>query len=285
MANKVAVVTDSTAYLPQEWVEQYGISVIPLLVVWGQEELYDNVDIGAGEFFTRLTTADVMPSTSQPSPNAFKEVYEVLAGKGFDILSVHISSKLSGTINSAEQAKAMLPDANIEIVDSLTTIMGTGWPALFAARAAQQGADLATCKQIAETARDNVYTLFAVDTLEFLHRGGRIGGAAHLLGTALNLKPILYVQDGAIESLEKVRTRKKSLVRLVELALEQIGDKRPVFMGVSHANAEDDANQVLEMLKEQVEVKESVLTYVSPVIGTHTGPGTVALSFMYGYDV
>lgn len=285
MANKVAVLTDSTAYLPKEWVEQHNISVIPLLVVWGDEELKDNVDITANQFFTRLTTAEIMPSTSQPSPNAFKEVFEELADKGFDILCVHISSKLSGTINSAEQAKKMLPDTNIEIVDSLCTTMGTGWPALFAARAAQQGADLAACKKIAETARENIYTLFAVDTLEFLHRGGRIGGAAHLLGTALNLKPILYVKEGAIESLEKVRTRKKSLARLVELALEQIGDKRPVYMGVSHANAEEEAQLVLEMLKEQVEIKDSVLTYVSPVIGTHTGPGTVALSFMYGYDV
>lgn len=285
MANKVAVLTDSTAYLPKEWVDKHNISVVPLLVVWGEEELYDNVDIGANEFFNRLPSAKVMPSTSQPTPNAFKEIFEKLAGQGYDILCVHISSKFSGTINSAEQAAKMVPEANIEIVDSLCTIMGTGWPALFAARAAEKGADLATCKQIAETAREHIYTLFAVDTLEFLHRGGRIGGAAALLGTALNLKPILYVKDGAIESLEKVRTRKKSLSRLVELAVEQIGVKRPVYMGVSHANAEEEAKQVLAMLEEQVEIKESVLTYVSPVIGTHTGPGTVALSFMYGYDI
>ena len=285
MANKVAVLTDSTAYLPKEWVEKHNISVVPLMVIWGEEELHDNVDITASEFFSRLTTAKVMPSTSQPTPADFQKLYTELAEKGFDILSVHISSKLSGTINSAEQAAKMVPDANIEIVDSLCTIMGTGWPALFAAQAAEKGADLATCKQIAETTRDNIYTLFAVDTLEFLHRGGRIGGAAALLGTALNLKPILYVQDGAIESLEKVRTRKKSLVRMVELALEKIGDKQPVYMGVAHANAEEEAKQVLEMLKEQIEIKESALTYVSPVIGTHTGPGTVALSFVYGYDI
>ncbi len=285
MANKVAVVTDSTAYLPQHWVEQYNITVIPLMVLWGDEQYFDNVDLSAPEFFTRLPSAPVMPSTSQPTPAAFKKVFDDLTGKGFDILCVHISSKFSGTINSAEQAKAMLPGANIEVVDSLCTIMGTGWPTLFAARAAQAGKDLAACKVLAEKTRDHTYTLFAVETLEFLHRGGRIGGAAHLLGTALNLKPILYVKDGAIESLEKVRTRKKSLHRLVELAVEKIDDKRPVYMSVTHANAEEEAREVLKMLEEQIDIKESVVTYESPVIGTHTGPGTVALSFVYGYDL
>jgi len=285
MNNKVAIVVDSTAYIPQDWIDKYQITVIPLVVIWGKEELHDNVDITANDFFVRLQTADTMPSTSQPTPDAFQKAYQELYKQGYDILSVHISSKLSGTINSAEQAKKMLPDANIEIVDTLSTIMGCGWPAVMAARAAQEGKGLSECKQIAEAARDHNYTVFAVDTLEFLHRGGRIGGAQHLVGTALNLKPILELQEGSIESLEKVRTRKKSLNRLAELVVEKIGSQQPVYMGVAHANAEAEAKQLLDAIKDKIEIKESALTYVSPAIGTHTGPGTVAVSYVAGYDI
>lgn len=285
MSKKVAVVVDSTAYIPQDWVKKYHLTVIPLVVIWGKEELRDDVDITAHEFFIRLQTADTMPSTSQPTPDAFQKVYQELFSQGYDILSVHISSKLSGTINSAEQAKKMLPDANIEIVDSLSTIMGCGWPAVIAARAAQAGKDLEECKKIAENTREHIYTVFAVDTLEFLHRGGRIGGAQHLVGTALNLKPILELQNGSIESLEKVRTRKKSLNRLAELVVEKIGSQQPVYMGIAHANAEPEAKQLLEAIKEKITIKESAVTYVSPAIGTHTGPGTVAVSYVAGYDI
>ena len=285
MANKVAVVTDSTAYLPQEIIDKYGMKVTPLVVIWAGEEYRDNVDISADEFFSRLTTAKEMPTTSQPTPAVFKEVYEELLGQGYDILSIHISGHLSGTIASAKQAKAMFEEGNIEIVDSLSTSMGLGWTALLSARLAQEGKNLAEVKDFAEKACQNTYVAFAVDTLEFLHRGGRIGGAQHLLGSALNMKPILHLDEGKIDSLEKVRTRKKSLNRLAEVAIEAVGGKTPVYLAVFHAEAEEDAQYVLDKIAAAVNPKETMVTGISPVIGVHTGPKVVGFSFLAGLDI
>lgn len=284
MANKVAIVTDSTAYLPQEWVDKYNIKIAPSLVIWDGEELRDIFDITAPEFFARLAKSETMPTTSQPSPADFKAIYEELLAAGHDILGVHISHKLSGTLASAEQAKAMLPDANIENVDTLSASMGEGWPLLMAVRAAQDGKSLAECKAIVEQACEHTGLLLTVDTLEFLHRGGRIGGAQRLLGTALNFKPLLEVIDGRIEPAERVRTRKKSLQRLAEIVVERIAARSPVYMAALHANALEDAKTTLDIVSSMVETKQTLITDVSPTVGTHTGPGTVGLVFMAGYD-
>ena len=281
--NKVAIVTDSTAYLPQDIVDQYQISVVPLILIWGEEELVDGIEITPEEFYNRLETSDVMPSTSQPTPKTFIETYTQLLDQGYDILSVLISSKLSGTIPSAIQAKESFPkDTNIEIVDSYNTAMALGFQALMAARAANDGASLAECKEVALKARDNSGVIFAVDTLEFLYRGGRIGGASRFLGTALNLKPILEVQDGKVEAVERVRTRKKSINRLIELVGERIGDKEPVRLATLHANSETDALTVLNIAAERFNAVETIVSTVSPVIGTHVGPGTVGLAYIAG---
>ncbi len=284
MANKVALVSDSTAYIPQEWVQKYGIKIAASLVIWDGEELRDFFDITADQFFARLAKSSTMPTTSQPSPADFKVIYEELLGKGFDILGVHISHKLSGTFSSAEQARAMFPDANIANIDTLSASMGEGWPLLMAVRASQAGKSLQECKQIVEEACKYTGIVLTVETLEFLHRGGRIGGAQRLLGTALNFKPLLEVRDGRIEPLERVRTRKKSLARVVEVAVERIGNQKPVYLATLHANARAEAEEVLEMVKSQIDVKESLITDVSPTVGTHTGPGTIGIAYMAGYD-
>lgn len=284
MANKVALVTDSTAYIPQGWADKYNIKVTPSIVVWEDEELRDGVDIGASEFYSRLAKSETMPTTSQPSPADFKKVYEELLAQGYDILGVHISHKLSGTLASAEQAKAMLPNANIENVDTLSASMGEGWPLLMGVRAAQDGKSLAECKQIVEEACKYTGLYLTVETLEFLHRGGRLGGAQRLMGTALNLKPVLAVIDGRIEPVERIRTRKKSLNRLAEITIEQIAGRQPVYLGALHANAGEEAQAVVDLVSSQIEVKDSLVTDVSPTVGTHTGPGTVGLAYMAGYD-
>jgi DegV family protein with EDD domain len=284
MANSVAIVSDSTAHLPKDWVEKYNLKIAPSVVIWDGDELRDGVDITADEFFNRLANSATMPTTSQPTPAYFKSIYEELLAEGKDILGVHISHKLSGTFASAEQAKALFPEANIENVDTLSAAMGEGWPLLMAVRAAQAGKSLNECKEIVEEASKHTGILLTVETLEFLHRGGRIGGASRLVGTMLSLKPILEVIDGRIEPNENVRTRKKSLNRLVELAVEKIGDRRPVYMAVIHANAIDDAEHVMEMLGEKLPLKARVVTSVAPTVGTHTGPGTVGIAYMAGYD-
>lgn len=283
--SKVAIVTDSTAYLPPELVKGHRIEVVPLHLIWGEKTYLDGVDITPNEFYERLATAKELPTTSQPSPAAFKEVYERLQGEGYDILSIHISSKLSGTMDSALQAKAMLPDTRIEIVDSLTTSMGMGFAVLEAARAATRGTSLEECKAIALRGLANVSVFFLVSTLEFLHRGGRIGGAAAFLGTALNLKPILQLRDGRIEAIEKVRTMSKATDRLLEIFAEQARGKRPIRLAILHSHAQEEAERLLERARQKVsvdDISEAVIVPVSPVIGTHTGPGCVGIAFMSG---
>ena len=278
--SKVAIVTDSTAYLPVEVIEQYNIHVVPLQLIWGEETFKDGVDIQPGEFYTRLQTADVMPTTSQPSAAEFKTLFEKLAAEGKDILAILISSGLSGTVASAVQAQKMLPEVRIEIVDSQTGAMALGMHVLEAARAAAEGENLAACKALAEGAQAKSGVVFAVDTLEFLHRGGRIGGAKRLMGTVLNIKPILEVKDGKVEALDSVRTRRKAHGRLLELIQERSQGRRLRYASAMHANAQDDAQKLLNELVERLDVGETFTVELSPVIGTHVGPGTVVLAYM-----
>jgi DegV family protein with EDD domain len=279
--SKVAVVTDSTGYIPKDLIDQYQIPVAPLVVIWGDETLRDDVDIKPVEFYNRLKTAKVMPSTSQPPIPEFSRIFEKLHGEGYDILSILISSKLSGTVASAEQAKKALPKANIEIFDSASTAMSLGFQVLSVARAAAEGASMEECLALAKKARDNSGILFAVDTLEFLHRGGRIGGASRYLGTALQLKPLLTLEDGKIEALERVRTKKKAQARLSDIVVERLAGKPNIRLATLHANAAEDANVLLEKTSARLEVIEQVYSEVSPVIGTHVGPGTVGLAYIH----
>jgi DegV family protein with EDD domain len=279
---KVAIVTDSTAYIPKDVVEEYQIQVIPLHLHWGEETFLDGVDIQPEEFYTRLKHSNVNPTTSQPTPAAFKDVYEKLLKGGFEIINILISSKLSGTVDSAVQAKSFFPDAPIEIVDSQSTAMAMGFQVLAVTRAVADGASLAECKSLAEKTINHTGVVFAVDTLEFLHRGGRIGGGARFLGTALKMKPILELKEGRVESVERVRTRKKSLDRLVELVVERVGGNTPVRLAALNAAARDDAQWLMKQISQRLNPTEMVFSEVSPVIGTHAGPGTVAIAYMAG---
>ena len=172
---RVRIVTDSTAYIPQDLVDQYQITVAPQVLIWGEETYRDGIDISPTEFYTRLAKADVMPTTSQVSVADFKEIFEKLHGDGKEILAIFISDLLSKTVNSAELAKQMVPDAKITVLNSTTAAMELGFHVLAAARAAAGGATLEECEAIAKAAQGKTGVIFAVDTLEFLHRGGRIG--------------------------------------------------------------------------------------------------------------
>ena len=283
--SKVAIVTDSTAYLPEDLVSAYNITVVPLVVIWGEETLLDNVDIGPEEFYTRLATAKVMPSTSQATIKAFADVFKKLHGEGYEILAVVLSAALSGTMDSATQAMKMVPDAKVELVDSKLTSVPLAFMALSVARAAKRGASLEKCKKIAEAIRDHSEVFFAVDTLEFLHRGGRIGGASRFLGTALNLKPILYLENGKIEALEKVRTSKRAHKRLIELLKSRMDGGSPINMvGVVGAAADKSMTKLMADIKENFQPNEIMMADLSPVIGTHTGPGTVGVAYVAGVD-
>jgi DegV family protein with EDD domain len=278
--SKVAIVTDSTAYIPDDLVQQYNIQVAPQVLIWGSETYRDGVDILPDAFYQRLAKATVMPSTSQISIVSVEKIFRDLLEQGYDVLGLFISTKLSGTMDSATKACEVIQSDRIVIFDSMTSAMALGFQALAAARAAVDGANLAECVKVAERARERSGVILTVETLEFLHRGGRIGSASRFLGTALNIKPILEVVDGRLEALEKVRTRSKALNRLVELVAERTGGNKSLHLSAIHANSLADAQFVMDKASEVFNVVEKVISSVSPVIGTHVGPGTVGLCYL-----
>jgi DegV family protein with EDD domain len=282
--SKVAIVTDSTAYIPNNLLREYNITVTPQIVIWGEETFRDGIDILPDEFYKRLEKAKIMPTTSQVSIVAMKSAFEGLVEQGYDVLGIFLSSKLSGTMQSAQQALEMLPKiaGKIAIIDSYSTSMAMGFHVLTAARAAQAGETLPECRKLAEKAREHTGVYFVVDTLEFLRRGGRIGGAQAMLGSALNIKPLLELREGRIESVEKVRTKSKAIDRMIELVVERVAGRTPVRLATLHANAEAEAKSALEAAAAQLNPVEEILASVSPAIGTHAGPGTVGLAFMAG---
>jgi len=282
--SKVAVVTDSTAYIPPDLVKKHNITVVPQVLIWDDKTYRDGVDIQPSEFFARLKTSKTMATTSQVSVADMQSIFQNLVEQGFDVLGIFISAKLSGTIQSATQARELMGSAGekVNIVDSNSTAMAMGFQALTVARAIEGGADLKECVALAEKAREQTGVFFAVDTLEFLHRGGRIGGAQRFLGTLLNMKPILAVQEGRVEGLERIRTKNKAHERILELVMEQTKGRSPIHLATLHANAPEDAKVLLEKADNELHPEESVFSEVSPVVANHAGPGTVGLAYMAG---
>src|SRR5690349_3443157 len=282
--SNIAVVTDSTTYMPPELVKKYSISVAPQVLIWGDQTYKDGVDIESLEFFTRLKTAKVMPTTSQVSVISFQEIFQDCVDKGKEVLALLVSSKLSGTVQSAMQAKELMGAAGekVHVVDSQSVAMALGFQVLAVARALEDGASLKDAIALAEKSYQNTGVCFAVDTLEFLHRGGRIGGAQRFLGTMLNMKPILAIQDGRVEGIDRIRTKNKAHDRVLELTLEKVAGRTPVRLATLHANAPEDAKALLSRAEQALNPVESLLTEVSPTVGTHAGPGTVGLAFMAG---
>jgi len=278
-SQRIVVVTDSTAYIPKEALGDLNIPVIPLWLIWGNERFRDGVDIDPPTFYDRLKDAKTFPTTSQPSAGEFMDFFQK-AGTGADaIVGVFISSKLSGTVPNAQAAKDQMPDLTIRIVDSLSTAMGLGFAALAAAKAAAAGRSLDEVVAAAEGVRDNMHVIFAVDTLEYLYRGGRIGGAKRLLGTALNIKPLLHLEDGSIDALAQVRTKRKAIARMLDTVAERLGGKPIAEVSTLEVNCPEEGAAVAEMVRERFDVPTVYRTTVSPVIGAHAGPGTVGICF------
>lgn len=281
---RIALVTDSTTYMPPDLLKKHNISVAPQVLIWGDQTYKDGVDIESREFFTRLKTAKVMPTTSQVSVVSFQEIFQDLVSKDHEVLALLVSSKLSGTIQSAMQAKELMGSAGdkVHVVDSQSVAMALGFQVLAVARALENGASLNDAIALAERSYQYTGVFFAVDTLEFLHRGGRIGGAQRFLGTMLNMKPILAIQDGRVEGIDRIRTKSKAHDRVLELTAEKVAGRTPVRLATLHANAAEDARALLSRAEQALKPVESIFTEVSPTVGTHAGPGTVGLAFMAG---
>ena len=279
--NKVAIVTDSTVAIPPSIVAEQKLTIVPLAVNWDGETYLDGIDITPKQFYERLGKSKTMPTTSQPSAGAFVEVYTRLLDEGYDILTLVISSKLSGTWDSAIQGAEGLPQDRLVVLNSLQASMPLSIMALMTSDAALKGASLLECKNLAIDVSERVQTLFVLETLEFLHRGGRIGAAARFLGTALKLKPILKLQNGAIVPLEKVRTFSKAIKRLFEIAETDLGKQgRVEYLGVLSANSPKYSEEITATARQRFRVKNEFVSEISPVIGTHTGPGAVGLVYL-----
>jgi len=273
----VRVVTDSTACLPAERLAALGIDVVPLRVQIGQRTAIDGVDVSSAEV-ARALRSKVNVSTSRPTPAEFAAKFQQVLDSGAShVVSVHISSALSGTWESAVLAAQDFPHGVVRVVDSRNTAMGLGFAVIAAAEKAAAGGSAAEVQGAATAAVDATRTLFYVDTLEHLRRGGRIGTAAALFGTTLSVKPLLQLVEGQIVPLEKVRTSSKALARLVELAVRWAGT-RPVDVAVHHVAALDRAREIEKQLREQIpRLGESSVSELGPVIGAHLGPGVVGI--------
>ena len=274
----VKVVTDSTSDLPPELAESLGITVVPLNIHFGSEVYKDGVDLSADAFYQRLTDGPVLPKTSQPSVGDFAEVYGRLGQEADAIVSIHISSRLSGTYNSAVQAtQETSVTCRVEVVDTLRASMSVGITVMIAARAASDGASADEVASIAREADKRSECIFMLETLEYLEKGGRIGKAKALLGSLLRIKPMLRI-DGEVHELGKERSRRRGISRLQEIArsFSPIDE-----LAVIHGTTPDDALAVAQNLSDLLpEGKEPIVARVGPVIGTYAGPGVVGIGLL-----
>ena len=271
----VRIVTDSTADLPPDLVARHSIEVVPLIVLFGDEALRDGIDIDTETFFARLASSPELPTTSQPSPAVFRETYERLASEGAtEILSLHIAGALSSTLASARQGAADL-DVRVEHVDSSLVSLALGLGVVKAAEVVEAGGSLDDAKAQAEDQFRRTHVYFVLDTLDYLLRGGRIGRAAHAIGTMLKVKPVLTFEDGEVLQLARARTFTKAVDRGIELAREHF----PIELaGAMHTVAPERMEAVADRFRELAPDIPIVTGALGPTIGVHAGPGTIAFA-------
>jgi DegV family protein with EDD domain len=275
MTNRtVAIVTDSTADLPAQLAGTRSITVVPLTLHFEGKSLLDGVDITPSDFYRQLPTATTHPTTSQPSAGRFAETYSELLKDHEAIISIHISEKLSGTYSSARQGAGMTDPKRIHVIDSQVASMSLGLITLAASKLAAQGEDAATIESKVLAMREQVETYFSVATLEFLRRGGRIGRANALLGSVLQVKPVLCIRDGLVTPLERVRTFDRALNRVIEL-VRAVDRGQGVCAIVGHADAEGAAERVAREIEPIAETL--MIQPLGPVVGAHAGPGVVGV--------
>lgn len=275
----IKILTDSTADMPPALKGNPRIEIIPLKVVTPQRTYLDRVDLDTRQFLDLLKNSPTLPTTSQPSAGEFRTKYEQILQDGADgILSIHISSKLSGTISSAHAALEEMGRAPVAIFDSLSTSIGLGILVQQAVKALDAGEPLSEAVRMLEAMRDAMTIGFVVDTLEYLHKGGRIGKAAALMGTVLNVKPVLTITRGAIEPLDKARSKRKGLERAMTYVQDAVGTERPMVAGIAQLEAMEDAKGIQQAIQDRFNCKDCFIAELSPVIGTHTGPGVVGIA-------
>ncbi|MGD2148314.1 MAG: DegV family protein [Anaerolineae bacterium] len=272
----VAIMTDSTCDLPAELLEEYGITAVPLYILWGDEQLVDGRDIDADTFYARLPDDPHHPTTSQPTPADFVKALADVEEE--DVVIITLSKALSGTYESAVKAAEEV-DHRLHVMDSRSLSLGLGWQVLAAARAREKGAGVDGILAAAKRVRDTSILLLTLETLEYLHRGGRIGAVSKLLGSAIQLKPVLEIDHatGVLEPVAKIRTRKRAVRRVVEEAFERVDPCKPVRVAIIHGAAPDDAERLRREVEAICQPLEIIIGQITPVLGVHGGPGALGL--------
>lgn len=277
----IKIVTDSTSYIPVEFINKYDISVVSLNVIMNGESTRE-IDLDTETFYSKLEESNEIPSSSQPSPDEIYNTFETLIKEGNSIVGIFISSDMSGTVSSANLIKNMLlekyPTAQIEIVDSRSNCMQMGYVAIEAAKAAKSGKSLKEVLKVCNSVINNSRFLFTPDTLEYLKKGGRIGGASALLGTLFQIKPILTVLDGKTTVFTKVRTKKKAVDTLVNTLVSDLEGKELGGVIVHHINCPAEGLMLAEKIKEKIGVPVEIDT-IGPIIGLHVGPGSIGIAY------
>lgn len=277
---KIALVTDSTADLTALMKQESEAHVVPLTVRFGEEEYLDT-DFDEDQFYQRLALVKELPKTSQPSPEEFQTVYSRLLQDYQEIISIHLSSGLSGTLNAARLAADTLRGA-VHIVDSKTISVGLGLLVMETARHIKEGFGAAQIVKTLAQARQNVETMFTLNTLEYLQKGGRIGKVQSLMGSILNIKPLIRVgEDGIYHTYDKVRSQERAFKSMVQGFKDLACGRKPVKLGVAHAAAHQGAACLKEVLENAFQIPASICAQVSPVIGVHSGPGTIGAAMQF----
>jgi DegV family protein with EDD domain len=278
----IKLVADSTCNLPDHLIEKFDIKIAPIAIQFGEETYEEGVDIDRELFYRKIEELGIIPTSSQPSPAWFERYYRQYHEQGHEILVVTVTAKHSGTYDSAMLAKSMVPEATVEVFDSGSISLGTGWMLLEAARAAEQGVDLASIVMRLEHIRARSYLYLTPETLKFLQMSGRVGQLQGAIASLLNVKPIIYLEDGTLEAGENVRKRSKAIDRLLELLSENIDQDAPIHLAVIHARAPEDGNKLLERAKSMFNVKEYLMEDLVSSLAVHGGPGILAI---FAYEV
>ena len=276
--NKTAVVTDSVAMLPQQLAADLGIAVVPILLNIDGRSYRDGIDLTTSEFYQRLRSRDELPTTSAPSVGEFIQVYEKALENAERVLAIHVASQLTSVYKIALMAAQSIPGKRVHVIDSQSATMAQGFVALAAARAVRSKADSEAAAKAAREVRSKVRFFAFLETLEYLRRGGRVGNVAAMMGNAIQLKPIVHIVDGQITPLARPRTRRKATQLMIDTMSAEVAG-RPVHAAVLHADSLADAEQLQRRVNDQFDCLELHVTELTPVMGTHTGPGLLGLAY------
>ena len=274
----IKIVTDSTHYLPSHLIAEHDIHVVPVMLLFGDKVYYEGIDIDSDTFFQRLASNHTFPTTSQPSTSAFLDIWRPLLDAGHEVITILLSAKVSGTFDTAQALlKHLSPDAPISIVDSASTATGMGFQVLRAAELVEQGLSRDKIVDRLQKMQQQIQIMLVPDTLEYLHRGGRINAVSAWLGNMLSIKPLLSFSNGFLEPIERIRTLHRAKKRLIELTLEHLGSDLQPWISVMHSRSPGQAQDLLSVFRARFPGAQFFTSEIGPALGVHIGPGGVGV--------